>query len=322
MLTGSRPVERSAIQGRREEDEDLGEPEAEAEVEQLGGDADGEEERQPHAAEHHASEAVRPADGRVRSRGLGRVGSRGGWVLHVGRRSAANSSVRGSVRQAYGTPRNEVLGREMLGRNNAPHVIGAPAGGVASRGLAVALLLAALRAGSARGRFPDRGAHRGSGVPDSRLPRAPSPDPVLLPRRRIVQYLGLNVFELVTGQPSASSPRCASSRTSACQRARRRRSTGCAPRTPTCSTRTCSYRERALRGARSAGRLYVDVMDFMAFDGAAARGTCTRSRRGRRGLRRPVGEGRALARLVGLPAGRHARERRRAARRRASRRGR
>lgn len=96
--------------------------------------------------------------------------------------------------------------------------------------------------------------------------------PVLLPRRRIVQYLGLDAYELVTGQDLGFESDLRLYEDFGMPRGEANRLNGLRSEDADLLYANVHYRTGGLE-LRLGRQLYVDVMDMMAFDGVKARYT-------------------------------------------------
>ncbi len=101
--------------------------------------------------------------------------------------------------------------------------------------------------------------------------RNADPDnPVLLPRRRIAQYLGLNVYELVTGQPLGFESFTRVYADFGLPQGEAARIDGLQSEEADILYANVFYRTAATE-LRLGRQVYVDLMDYMAFDGLKAR---------------------------------------------------
>jgi hypothetical protein len=95
-------------------------------------------------------------------------------------------------------------------------------------------------------------------------------DPVLLPRRRLVQYLGLDAFELVKGEDLSFSTNLRVFADFGLPRGEAARLDGVRSEDADLLDASVSYRSGGLSG-RLGRQIYVDSMDLLAFDGLTLR---------------------------------------------------
>ncbi len=95
-------------------------------------------------------------------------------------------------------------------------------------------------------------------------------DPVLLPRRRLVQYLGLNVYELVSGRPFGFESSLRIFADLGLPRGEASRVDGLRSEEADLLYANVSYTGTSTK-VRFGRQSYVDLMDYMAFDGLLVR---------------------------------------------------
>lgn len=103
-----------------------------------------------------------------------------------------------------------------------------------------------------------------------RTVRGDPTNPVLLPRRRLAQYLGLNVFELLTGQDLGFESNLRIFADLGMPRGEASKLDGVRSEDADLLYANVSYRGAGFEG-RLGRQLYADVMDVLAFDGLQAR---------------------------------------------------
>lgn len=95
-------------------------------------------------------------------------------------------------------------------------------------------------------------------------------NPTLLPRRRLVQYLGLDAFEIITGQPIGFESSLRVYADLGLPRGQAAKVDGLRSEDADLLYANVHYRGKQLH-VRVGRQVYIDLMDYMAFDGVTAR---------------------------------------------------